>query len=539
MTTPNFNENITTTIQLNEISATVNGSTATEKKSIKQKKKKRKGKKLVPPTDPALSALRCLTPTPSASGDDSDFSSYSFKKQPISSASSPGLRPTSSCGGISALRMKLDALNTEPSPVMPALERVSSKLRSEAPSSPSGLSNAATSDGESSDLTSYDVPLDEDFVSSEALKEDEEAGATETPVNEPPQKMSANDFEPLSYLGKGSYGTVVLVKQRKTGRLYAQKQFKKASLKVHRRLIEQAKTERAILESINSHPFVVKLYYAFQDHEKLYLMLEYAQGGELFTYLQHEKMFSEDKARFYMAEMVLALEHLHHTVGVVYRDLKPENCLLDAEGHLLLTDFGLSKKRVDDEERCTSFSGTVEYMAPEVILGAGHGMAVDWWSLGAVGVDLLTGSPPFMGSNVAKIRKRICEQRLSLPYYLGPDAKDLLIRLLRKDPRKRLGGTSPKDLLALKRHRFFRNIDWARLERREVEPPIAPFVTQPEKAQNFSREFTALPLSPVVVRRDSAWGRREAVAIRLAGLASWRVRASWMRGARRRVGGGR
>ena len=503
-TTPKADENVTAAILLEEVNATAKNSVKVENPSGRQRRKKKKGKKIATPITPALSALRCLTPTPSASGDDSDFSSHSFKRQPISSASSPGLRPISSCGGISALRMKLDALNTEAGPALPALERVSSKLKSEAPSSPSGLSNAATSDGESSDLTSYEVPLNEDFVSSEALK-DEESGTQAVQVDEPPHKMAADDFVPLSCLGKGSYGTVLLVQQKKSGRLYAQKQFKKASLKVHRHLIEQAKTERDILESVNSHPFVVKLYYAFQDHEKLYLILEYAQGGELFTYLKHEKMFPEDKACFYMAEMVLALEHLHHTVGVVYRDLKPENCLLDAEGHLLLTDFGLSKKRVN-EDHCTSVSGTVEYMAPEVIMGNGHGMQVDWWSLGAVGVDLLTGSPPFKGSNVSKIRSRICEQKLSLPYYLGPDAKDLLIRLLRKDPKKRLGGTTPKDLVALKKHRFFRNIDWAQLEKRAVDPPIKPFITDPEKAENFAWEFTDLPLSPVVTRREAPWG---------------------------------
>ena len=502
-TTPKANGNVTTAILLEEVNATVDTSVNEGMQSNKQKKKKRKGKKTVVPAAPALSTLRCLTPTPSASGDDSDFSTHSFKRQPISSASSPGLRPTSSCGGISALRMKLDALNIESSPQMPALERVAT-LRSEAPSSPGTQSTAVTSDGESSDLTSYEVPLDEEYVSSEALREDKASGAMDIDTSDTPHKMAAEDFEPLSCLGKGSYGTVFLVRQKKTGRLYAQKQFKKASLKVHKHLIEQAKTERDILESINSHPFVVKLYYAFQDHAKLYLILEYAQGGELFTYLKHEKMFPEDKACFYMAEMVLALEHLHHTVGVVYRDLKPENCLLDAEGHLLLTDFGLSKKRVDGE-RCTSFSGTVEYMAPEVILGKGHGMQVDWWSLGAVGVDLLTGSPPFLGSNTAKIRKRICEQKLSLPYYLGPDAKDLLIRLLRKDPKKRLGGTTPKDLLALKKHRFFRKIDWARLEKREPEAPIRPFITEPENAEAFAREFTNLPLSPVVSRAQQ-WG---------------------------------
>ena len=333
------------------------------------------------------------------------------------------------------------------------------------------------------------------------------------------KKITSDDFEPLRCLGKGSYGTVLLVKQKATGRLYAQKQFKKASLVVHKKLVQQTKTERQILESVNRHPFVVKLFYAFQDHEKLYLILEYGQGGELFTHLSSERMFSEETSAFYMAEMVLALSHLHDTLGVVYRDLKPENCLLDAEGHLLLTDFGLSKvalpgprsraasdattsttsttTEVSDDACCHSILGTVEYMAPEVVQGQVYGRAVDWWSFGALGFDLMTGNPPFRGRNNAKIQENIVKQKLQLPYFLSPDAKDLLTRLLRKDPRKRLGATMPKDLGLMKGHRFFRKINWARLAAREVEPPIQPVITDPELAENFASEFTDLPLSPV------------------------------------------
>lgn len=314
------------------------------------------------------------------------------------------------------------------------------------------------------------------------------------------RKMSADDFEPIKCIGKGSYGTVLLVRQLSTGRLFAQKTFKKASITVHKKLIEQTKTERNILESVNRHPFIVNFYYAFQDHEKLYLILEYAQGGELFHHLEAERMFSEDVAAFYMAEMVLALDHLHRTVGVIYRDLKPENCLLDHEGHLLLTDFGLSKVTLDDESPCRSILGTPEYMAPEVIQGKEYGAAVDWWSLGALGYDLLTGSPPFTGNNNAKIQEKILKQKLSLPFYLSPDAKDLLTRLLRKDPKKRLGYNMAKDLQTIKNHRFFRKINWKELQAREAVPPIQPLVTDPELAENFNQEFTDLPLSPVLTK---------------------------------------
>jgi serine/threonine protein kinase len=220
-------------------------------------------------------------------------------------------------------------------------------------------------------------------------------------------------------------------------------------------------------------------------------------------------MFSEEVASFYMAEMVLALEHLHRNLGVIYRDLKPENCLLDSEGHLLLTDFGLSKVAVDENDRCNSVLGTVEYMAPEVIQGHKYGMAVDWWSFGALGFDLLTGAPPFQGQNHAKIQEKIVKQKLVMPYFLGPDAKDLLTRLLRKEPAKRLGANMPKDLPTIKKHRFFRKIDWKKLAKREIEAPIQPLITDPELAENFSTDFTDLALSPVLTATKSPWSSVE------------------------------
>lgn len=292
---------------------------------------------------------------------------------------------------------------------------------------------------------------------------------------------------------------MILVRHRATGKLYAQKQLKKASLIVHKKMVEQTRTERAILESVR-HPFVVKLYYAFQDREKLYLILEYAQGGELFLHLTQHTMLPESYAVFYLAELVLALSHLHTTVGVVYRDLKPENCLLDTYGHLLLTDFGLSKVAAPDS-RCRSFLGTPEYMAPEVLNGKGeleYGAEVDWWGVGALACDLLTGGPPFRGNNHAKVAERILRQKLVLPYFLSAEAKDLITRFLRKDPTRRLGHNMPRDLATIKAHRFFRKIDWAALERREVTPPIVPLVTDPALAENFSVDFTGLSLSPPV-----------------------------------------
>lgn len=468
----------------------------------------------------ALSTVRGFTPVTSGDDDsDFDFSSEGFRRRRdlsvqrsssivrkdlgldhsgrYSIGSALEVRSSSPSSGISALTRQLDALESDGSPGKSSL-RNKSKLDSETASSAS-VTSVTSADEDIPETTSYEVPLEHDFVSSDITQKDKRDGRPDALLNGGVvRKMQATDFDPLCCLGKGTYGTVLLVKQACTGKLYAQKQFRKASLTVRKQLVEQTKTERSILESINRHPFVVKLYYAFQDHEKLYLILEYAQGGELFEHLRTERMFPEETAAFYMAEMVLALEHLHHTVGVVYRDLKPENCLLDSEGHLLLTDFGLSKEAVDGEHRCKSMTGTVEYMAPEVIQMQSYGTAVDWWSFGILGFDLLTGSSPFRANNDMKIREKIVKAKLVLPYFLSPDAKDLITRLLRKEPKKRLGACMPKDMQTIKSHRFFRKIQWAKLERRELEAPIQPVITDPELAENFSSEFTDLAVSPVL-----------------------------------------
>ncbi|KAE8441770.1 hypothetical protein EG329_004328 [Mollisiaceae sp. DMI_Dod_QoI] len=463
---------------------------------------------------PALTTVRGFhTPLARSEDEDSDYGpntpSRRYKLHDVVSAnSSPMIRGTSSpgMGGISKLKLQLDTLNLDSDSRNSSFVRSRSQLRSQPQSSTGTCTSDGFSDDETSDITSYEVPLESDFVS-DSVVDKPLFGAIEGGLvqDTTARKMTASDFEPLRCLGKGTFGTVLLVKQQTTGRLYAQKQFKKASLTVHKRLIEQTKTERTILESVNRHPFVVKLFYAFQDLEKLYLILEYAQGGELFTHLAQERMFTEEVASFYMAEMVLALEHLHRNLGVIYRDLKPENCLLDADGHLLFTDFGLSKVAVDENDKCNSMLGTVEYMAPEVILGQKYGMAVDWWSFGALGFDLLTGSPPFQGQNHAKIQERIVKQKLVMPYFLGPDAKDLLTRLLRKEPNKRLGANMPKDLQTIKKHRFFRKIDWKKLAKREIEAPIQPLITDPELAENFSSDFTDLALSPVLTSSKAPW----------------------------------
>lgn len=234
---------------------------------------------------------------------------------------------------------------------------------------------------------------------------------------EVPSRISPDEFDLVSIVGKGAYGKVFLVRKRRgahAGVYYAMKVLRKATLVVKKKDTEHTRSERLILERLR-HPFIVSLVYAFQTENKLYLIMDFASGGELFTYMEKEGMFLEDTARFYLAELVLAIEHVH-SLGIIYRyvgfldvfsrllsrirppilaipsDLKPENILLDGEGHVRLTDFGLSKVALDSEDGKTStFCGTIEYMAPETLTHTRYGIAVDWWSLGALAYDMMVG----------------------------------------------------------------------------------------------------------------------------------------------------
>ena len=192
----------------------------------------------------------------------------------------------------------------------------------------------------------------------------------------------------ISVLGKGSYGKVMLVRKKDNGQLYALKVLKKAEI-VRRNQVEHTMTERRILENVR-HPFIVKMDYAFQSDSKLFFVLEYCPGGELFFYLSQIGRFKEDAARFYASNILLALHHLH-SQHILYRDLKPENVLVDKEGYVKIADFGLSKENVQGHNEAKSICGTAEYLAPEILQRMGHGKASDWWSFGAIIYEMLCG----------------------------------------------------------------------------------------------------------------------------------------------------
>ncbi|XP_078067439.1 ribosomal protein S6 kinase alpha-6 isoform X2 [Mustelus asterias] len=308
-------------------------------------------------------------------------------------------------------------------------------------------------------------------------------------VKEGCEKADPTQFELLKVLGQGSFGKVFLV--RKTigpdaEQLYAMKVLKKATLKVRDRV--RTKMERDILVEVN-HPFIVKLHYAFQTEGKLYLILDFLRGGDVFTRLSKEVMFTEEDVKFYLAELALALDHLH-SLGIVYRDLKPENILLDEGGHIKLTDFGLSKESVDQEKKAYSFCGTVEYMAPEVVNRRGHTQSADWWSFGVLMFEMLTGTLPFQGKDRNETMNMILKAKLGMPQFLSPEAQGLLRMLFKRNPGNRLGA-GPDGVEEIKRHPFFATIDWNKLVRKEIQPPFKPASGKPEDTFCFDPEFTA------------------------------------------------
>uniref|UniRef100_A0A673J0D3 Ribosomal protein S6 kinase n=1 Tax=Sinocyclocheilus rhinocerous TaxID=307959 RepID=A0A673J0D3_9TELE len=308
-------------------------------------------------------------------------------------------------------------------------------------------------------------------------------------VKEGSEKADPQQFELQKVLGQGSFGKVFLVKKTTgpdAGQLYAMKVLKKATLKVRDRV--RTKMERDILVEVN-HPFIVKLHYAFQTEGKLYLILDFLRGGDLFTRLSKEVMFTEEDVKFYLAELALALDHLHG-LGIIYRDLKPENILLDEDGHIKLTDFGLSKESIDHENKAYSFCGTVEYMAPEVVNRRGHTYSADWWSYGVLMFEMLTGTLPFQGKDRKETMTMILKAKLGMPPFLSSEAQSLLRSLFKRNPSNRLGA-GPDGVEEIKRHPFYATIDWNKLFRREIHPPFKPASGRPDDTFYFDPEFTA------------------------------------------------
>ena len=230
-----------------------------------------------------------------------------------------------------------------------------------------------------------------------------------------------------------------------------------------------AKTERDVL-SYMSHSFIVNLNYAFQTKTKLFLILDFCPGGDLGKIIAHERRFTEDRARLYIAEVLLALQDLHKR-DIIYRDLKPDNVVLDDNGHALLTDFGLSKEGVLEVNKgAKSFCGSIAYLAPEMLRRVGHGKSVDWYLLGVLLYEMLVGSPPYFSGNKEELFHNIINGPLKLPRSISSEAKNLMVSLLNRNPTKRLGA-GPEGAAEIMKHKFFESINWDDVMQKNTNPP--------------------------------------------------------------------
>ncbi|KAI5813861.1 ribosomal protein S6 kinase [Pyronema omphalodes] len=312
------------------------------------------------------------------------------------------------------------------------------------------------------------------------------------------------DFEVLRLIGKGTFGQVYQVRKRDTDRIYAMKVLSKKVI-VQKKEVAHTLGERNILvrTATTDSPFIVGLKFSFQTPTDLYLVTDYMSGGELFWHLQKEGRFKEDRAKFYIAELILALEHLHNH-DIVYRDLKPENILLDANGHIALCDFGLSKANLAANATTNTFCGTTEYLAPEVLLDdQGYTKMVDFWSLGVLVFEMCCGWSPFYAEDTQQMYKNIAFGKVRFPRdALSLEGRNFVKGLLNRNPKHRLGATY--DAKELREHPFFADIDWAELQKKNVVPPFKPKLSSETDTSNFDPEFTNAPMTGSLNARAAA-----------------------------------
>ena len=312
-------------------------------------------------------------------------------------------------------------------------------------------------------------------------------------------KVSLADFEIIKVVGEGASCSVMQVRKRDTGKMYAIKMMNKDRILTNHKRMERALMERQVLVK-TKHPFIIQMYGAFQTRTHLFFVLEFCAGGELFFHMMKRNRFDEATAKFYFCEVLLGLEYLHSR-NILYRDLKPENILLDLDGHIRLTDFGLSKEEADTspeetvptQNKFTSFVGTAGYLSPEMIKREGHGKPLDFYCLGCLLYVMLTGSLPYYQGNWDEMfAKRVEGDYLSFPPWVPELARDMCNKLLEKNPQTRLG--SRRGARDVKEHPWVRDMDWEKLFRKKISPPIDPC----KNGVNFSPEFTEKPVPKAV-----------------------------------------
>ncbi|KAJ8408148.1 hypothetical protein AAFF_G00263760 [Aldrovandia affinis] len=295
-------------------------------------------------------------------------------------------------------------------------------------------------------------------------------------------RISVENFVFQKVLGKGSFGKVLLAEVKGRGEYFAVKALKKDVVLMDDD-VECTMVEKRVLALAWDNPFLTHLYSTFQTKEHLFFVMEYLNGGDLMFHIQEKGRFDLYRATFYSAEIICGLQFLH-TKGIIYRDLKLDNVMLDREGHIKIADFGMCKENVFGENRATTFCGTPDYIAPEILLGQKYSFSVDWWSFGVLLYEMLIGQSPFHGDDEDELFESI---RMDIPHYprwITKESKDLLEKLFERDPSRRLGIIGN-----IRSHPFFKTINWVALERKEVDPPFKPKVKGPNDCSNFDREF--------------------------------------------------
>ncbi|XP_076041112.1 AKT serine/threonine protein kinase [Oratosquilla oratoria] len=305
-------------------------------------------------------------------------------------------------------------------------------------------------------------------------------------INKKKRKMTLDNFEFLKLLGKGTFGKVILCREKDTSTFYAIKILRKDVI-IKRDEVEHTLTENRVLQTVD-HPFLTSLKYSFQTPDRLCFVMEYVNGGELFFHLNLERVFPEERAKFYGAEICSALGYLHER-NIIYRDLKLENLLLDADGHIKIADFGLCKEDIMYGTTTRTFCGTPEYLAPEVLVENDYGQAVDWWGYGVCLYEMMVGRLPFYDRDHDKLFKLIVSEDVRFPRTISQEARDMLKGLLVKDPLRRLGG-GPGDACEIQCHPFYLTINWDHLVQKKLTPPFKPQVVGKTDTRYFDSEFT-------------------------------------------------
>ncbi|PWA29999.1 hypothetical protein CCH79_00009599 [Gambusia affinis] len=380
------------------------------------------------------------------------------------------------------------------------------------------------------DPAEHQGPQTKDSTRSLDYDGEEKLARSSRDTGKSPTSLGLADFDLMRVIGRGSYAKVLLVQLKKTERIYAMKVVKKELVNDDED-IDWVQTEKHVFEQASNHPFLVGLHSCFQTDSRLFFVIEYVNGGDLMFHMQRQRKLPEEHARyksslflwfvfkkkrnkehnpddcscyfrFYSAEISLALNYLHER-GIIYRDLKLDNVLLDSEGHIKLTDYGMCKEGLRPGDTTSTFCGTPNYIAPEILRGEDYGFSVDWWALGVLMFEMMAGRSPFdiVGSNENPDQNTedylfqvILEKQIRIPRSLSVKAASVLKGFLNKDPKERLGCHPQTGFADINSHPFFRNVDWELLEQKQVVPPFKPNISGEFGLDNFDAQFTNEPI---------------------------------------------